>query len=314
MESKEKQTRTAPEELAEQIRVVINRPPMNEGTVDFDNVFRSMKSRLRIFACLLAICVIVGACIPLLAYQFKKATEAVVSVVTLKYDAPVKVLRKGMDETEKGAWYMPENPEYAPVTDLSAPDGTALDLTQISSTPVLQKALESISLTKKISVEELRANISVNTILTEESDRIKEALMHLIDEKNSDIFEKYQKAEMRYSNNFLVSLRNGFGLTEVELQRLEDQVLSAYNDYLAETYGKTQTEETKEETSGKTWLTYSTPEAEGSRSLKHTIKLSAIGAIVGMILAFGLWFMAAFIPEFFNTRVRKNARKGADAA
>ena len=206
-----------------QIQLVVNRPEDDETTIDLANVFHNMKVKSRLFAWVLVLCLVVGVCAPLLLYQIQKPMLTVSSVVTLRYEVNGRT-----------------------VSDLTAPDGTTLDLNQITSAYVLQTALDGMNLSKPITAGVLRNNISIRTVLTEESQRTKEALAGLADAKNAEAYNQLQTAEMKYRNRFVVSLTNGFKedeesrtvteLTDAELKLLLDRILTIYNDYLVRTY------------------------------------------------------------------------------
>lgn len=207
-----------------QIRLVVDQSSSDEVTIDLGNVFRNMKLKKRVFAWVLVLCLTVGICAPLLMYQFTKTPLTVSSVVTLQYEIPS---------------------QNRQVQDLTAPDGTALDLNQITSTYVLQTALDRIPLSKPITVSTLRPNLSIRTILTEESQRTKEMLAGLAEAKNAEAYTRLEEAEITYQNRFQVSLTNGFGeedsqtkleLTDNELKLLLNQILTVYNEYLVKTY------------------------------------------------------------------------------
>ena len=232
-----------------QIQLVVNRPETNDTTIDLGNVFHNMKLKSRVFAWLLILLLVIGISSPLLLYQFNRPMLKVSSVVTLRYEAPVKVLEEKKDGSEEKEWVIPDDPEYAPVSDLSAPDGSNLDLNQITSSYVLQTALNRVSLSKPISAGSLRSNIDIQTILTEESQRTKESLAGLAAAKNAEAYKQLQDAEMKYQNRFVVSLINGFKegeesktvieLTDAELKQLLDMVLTVYNEYLVMAYADT---------------------------------------------------------------------------
>ena len=232
-----------PKEADRQIQLVVNRPETDETTINLGNVFRNMKKLRPIFAWLLVLSLLLGICIPLLLYQFTRPQMTVSSVVTLRYETPKKV--KKLDENDEETWVIPEEPEYEMVTDLSAPNGEELDLNQITSSYVLQTALDSMTLSQPVTAGNLRSNIKITTVLTEESSRTKEALQGLAGAKNADAYTRLEKAEMKYKNRFIVSLTNGFGeedsrtkleLTIEELKMLLDRVLTVYNQYLVKTY------------------------------------------------------------------------------
>lgn len=226
-----------------QINLVVNRPESDETTIDLGNVFYNMKQRRRTFAWVLLLCLLVGFCAPLLIYQFNRPMLTVSSVVTLQYEVPNKVWRT--NSQGQRVQVVPENPVYEPVSDLTAPDGETLDLNQITSAYVLQTALDGLSLSQPITASNLRANITIQTMLTDESQRTREALAGLAELKNAEAYTRLEGAEMKYKNRFIVSLRNGFGdedsrtkreLKDAELSQVLDRVLNVYNDYLVRTY------------------------------------------------------------------------------
>ena len=229
-----------PVEKERQIQLVVN-SNQDDGTIDLGNVFRNMKLKKRIFAWVLVLCLVVGVCAPLLMYQFTKAPLTVSSVVTLRYEAPVEKDARAIREGKKTL----KEAEFEPVTDLTAPDGTELNLNQITSSYVLQTALDSMTLSRPITADVLRNNIGIRTVLTEESQRVREALAGLADAKNADAYRQLQTAEMKYENRFIVTLTNGFGdedsrikieLKDGELKLLLDRILTVYNEYLVRTY------------------------------------------------------------------------------
>ena len=245
MDNNENRKDILPAEQSKQIQLVLNHSGEDEGAVDLGNVFRNLKLKKRLFAWVLVLCMTVGVCAPLLLYQFSKHYLTVSSVVTLRYEVPVKIYQMKTDGSNKKEWVIPEDPEYAPVSDLSAPDGSDLDLNQITSSYVLQTALDGVSLSKPVTASALRSNIQIQTLLTEDSQRTKEALAGLVDTKNGDAYNQLLSAEMKYQNRFVVALTNGFGdedsrikteLTDTELKLLLDRILTVYNDYLVRTY------------------------------------------------------------------------------
>ena len=137
-----------------QIQLVMNN--QEEDTIDLGNVFHNIKLKKRIFAWVLVLCLVMGVCAPLLLYQFTKSPLTVSSVVTLRYEV------KGKQ-----------------VEDLTAPDGTALNVNQISSSYVLQTALDGMNLPVDVNVGSVRSNIRIQTIMSEESRRTQEALAGL---------------------------------------------------------------------------------------------------------------------------------------
>ena len=238
MDNNEQKTNGLPDGQDRPIQLVLNRPASNEVTIDLGNVFHNMKLKRRIFAWLIVLCLTAGLCLPLLMYQFNKPMLTVSSVAVLRYEVPVK-------ERVNGEWVVPDEPKYEQVSDLTAPDGSDLDLNEITSSYVLQTALDGMSLSRPVTAAQLRANIRIQTILTEASSRTREALAGLADAKNAEAYTRLETAEMKYQNRFIVSLTNGFGeegssrkteLKDDELRQVLDRVLTVYNDYLVKTY------------------------------------------------------------------------------
>ena len=221
-----------------QIQVVVQNPDWEDDSIDLGRVFLNMKKGKRVYAWVLVLCLVIGLCVPLLVYQFTKEPLTVSSLVTLKYNIPNEAYSGLAAPTE-------EIPERIPVTDLTAPDGTALDLSQVTSAFVLQNALSGIQLSQPVTLKNLRDNIRVERILTEESRQQQEVASKMIGDKNTNAYTQVQNIELKYENRFIVSLTNGFGeedsrvkytLKGNELQLVLDRILSAYNGYLVKTY------------------------------------------------------------------------------
>ena len=212
----------------QQINLIVAPPEDGGIVVDLRRVFRNMKNRLCIYAWVMVLCLAVGVCAPLLLYQFSKKPLTVSSVVTLNYD----VTRKNSEGKIVSS---------LPVKDLTAPDGYALDLNQITSSYVLQNALDGLTLSQPLALADLRDNVRIDRILTEDSRRQQEVASRMMDDKNAAAYAQVQSIELTYVNSFVVSLTNGFGLkayelTDTELWLVLDRVLSAYNEYLVTTY------------------------------------------------------------------------------
>ena len=210
------------------INVMVNQPDSDELVIDLGRVFQNAKKKSKIYVWVVLLCVVAGVCAALLSYQFRKAPLKVSSVVTLDYDV-----------------ITPNNEKAVPVTDLTAPDGTALDLNQITSAYVLQNALDGLELSAPVTLPQLRANIRIDRILTEDSRRQQEIASNMISDKTSGAYQQAQGIKLTYMNQFVVSLTNGFSdegsrrtveLTDNELRLVLDRILDAYNDYLVTTY------------------------------------------------------------------------------
>ena len=219
-----------------QIQVVVNQThDDSEMEIDLVRVFHNMKLKLRVFAWVILLCLALGICAPLLMYQFTKAPLTVSSVATLRYD----VVRRNAEGQIISS---------TPVKDLTAPDGGELDLNQITASYVLQAALEGLELSHPVTLANLRDNIRIDRILTEDSRRQQEIASQMMSDKNAGAYSEVQNIELTYVNQFVVSLTNGFGepdsrvkyeLKDEELRLILDRILSAYNEYLVITYADT---------------------------------------------------------------------------
>ena len=220
-----------------QINVVVNSQG-EDDMIELTSVFRNMKALCPLYVWIILLLAVLGVSLPLLLYQFTKPNTRVASVVTLDYDV---VYEPDLSVTPTVSVI----PTPEPVRDLTAPDGTELDLSQITSSYVLQNALSGLVLSKEISITQLRDNIRVERILTEDSRRQQEVASKMLADKNSGAYAQLQSVELTYVNQFVVSLENGFGseedgkkiyLEDDELCSLLDRVLNSYNDYLAMNY------------------------------------------------------------------------------
>ncbi len=256
MENKERKDKGLTIDKDAQIQVLVN-STSDEGDDDIDlgRVFHSMKLRFRLYAWVILLCMTVGLFAPLVLYQFTREPLKVSSVVTLKYDVPDPSLTNEALQALQSDAELP----MVPVKDLTAPcwgmvineDGTRaikreeLDLTQITSSFVLQNAMDGMALSQPIQLDALRKNVVVERILSEDSRRQQEVASSMVEEKSVNAYQQVQDLQLRYENTFIVSLSNGFSngddrnkvdLKGFELRQLLDRILSAYNDYLVETY------------------------------------------------------------------------------
>ena len=213
------------------INVTVNRAPgAADDVIELSHVFHNMKEKSRIYAWLIVLCMLVGLCAPLLMAQLDQKPLTVSAVVSLHYKVPV---------VDKRQIY------YVDVSDLTAPDGTELDLNGVKSSYVLSNALEASTLSEPVSVSNLRRNIRIDRMLTEDSRRQQEVASGMVSAKNAAAYEQVRGIELKYENRFIVSLTNGFGdensqkktyLSDGELRCLLDRVVDQYNNYLVATY------------------------------------------------------------------------------
>ena len=221
------------------IQLVVNQPDSEEDTIDLGRVFHNVKVKSRLFAWVLVLCMLVGICAPLLMYQFEKHPLSITSVVTLRYDAPNPEYLEAEEKNDQEA--LKELSPMAPVSELVTPDGEPLDPTALLSSSVLQEAVGDLNLSQPITLEDLKNNITITRVLTEESSRTKEVLAGLADAKNTEAYNQLKTAEIKYQNRFVVTLTNGFGasgaeLTGEELTLVLNRILDAYNNYLVKQY------------------------------------------------------------------------------
>ncbi len=214
-----------------QINVVVNRQG-EDDSVDLMRIFHNMKVTGRVYVWVLILCLIAGVCAPLFLYQMKDSNLRVACVVTMDYDV--------IDKTNPLITPVPRH-----VKDLTAPDGTELDVSMLTSSYVLSDALRGLTLSEDISIAALRNNISIERMLTEDSRRQQEIAKQMLADKNSAAYSQLQNIKLTYVNQVIVSLSNGFAeesggekvyLTDDELRLLLDRVTASYNDYLAMTY------------------------------------------------------------------------------
>jgi exonuclease VII small subunit len=207
-----------------QVNLYVNHTDEDEDEIDFGRVFHRMKCNWRSFLCMLICFAAIGVCVALIIYQATKEPQKVSSVVTLKYMVP---------DGSSG--------EVITVSDLTAPDGTNLDLTQVYSSYVLRNALKDITLSEDISIEDIQSSIVIERMLTDESLRQQEIASEKYENKDIDAYEAVQNLDIKYKNMFIVSLLNRFGkekleLPDEEVRELLDAILSEYNEYLLVTY------------------------------------------------------------------------------
>ena len=213
-----------------QINLVMSDLENGEDRISLVNVLHNMRKLSRKYLWRMLLFSVMGASISLLVYQLRRPVTQVSSVVTLKY--------------------MVENDdEEKEVTDLTAPDGTELDLSQIKSSYVLSNTLSGITISRPITVESLQNNLDIQKLTTKDTRRQQELISEMIQRGANDAYTQAGELELLYQNNFIVRLHNGFTdaengktveLSQEELQVLLEQVISSYNEYLCRTYADLQ--------------------------------------------------------------------------
>ena len=221
-------------EKSAQINLVVNQQDSDDLEINIGRVFQTMKVKRRIYAWVLVLCLVAGISAPLVLYQFNRPMLIVSSAVTLTYDVATPYTVNGQTKYT-----------YSSVKDLTAPDGTPLDLSQITSSYVLQNALNGLELSYPVSLSNLRNNIKIERILNEESRQAQELAAKMTEDKNAAAYTQTQSVKLTYAPKFVVTLSNGFGdedskvkyeLKDEELRLVLNRILEAYNDYLIYTY------------------------------------------------------------------------------
>ena len=227
------------------ISVVLSQPG-DGGEIDLGRILDRLKEKRRVYAWVVLLCFVAGLCASGLWVQLTQPPLTVSSVVTLCYEVPNPLLDPLKNPLYTPALLEDESiPRIVPVTDLTAPDGSELDLGQVTSSYVLQTALNGMELSQPLTLANLSSNITIEKILTEDSRRRQEVVASMIQEKNSSAYNQVQDLQLTYDNQFVVSLTNGFGdedsrvkryLTGKELRLVLDRILVAYNATMAATY------------------------------------------------------------------------------
>jgi len=238
------------------------RPRTEDNAIDPARVVRNFWDKRKVFAWVLVLCIVIGICAPLAVYPFTKEPQKVSAVATLEY-----------------------------AKDLKAPDGSALDLTKVTSAAVLQEALDGVTLSRKITADALSAQIEILQIYTQETKKLKEMMMGLAKVQDPGAYTPLKDFEMEYENRFTVTLKNIFGLKDEETRLLLDRVLDAYNDYLARGAGTSE-------------ILVSHTAAQGSTPsiLSANLKNCVLCGAIGLILACFIWFIAALWPELLRSK------------
>ena len=119
-----------------QIQLVVDHSGEEEDTIDLGRVLHNARIKARIFAWVMILCMLVGVCVPLVLYQIRKPELTVSSVVTLRYSLPNPEYEEAQKAGDLAA--LRELEPELPVADLTAPDGEELDLSVVTSAPVLR--------------------------------------------------------------------------------------------------------------------------------------------------------------------------------
>ncbi|MCR5727613.1 MAG: hypothetical protein K6G24_09115, partial [Lachnospiraceae bacterium] len=203
----------------QKVEVVVKRESEN-GTAELDlvRVFSNMGKKKRVYAWVLIICMLVGLSVPMLMAELKDKTESVSAVITFLYDGA---------KLEQ------------------APDETPLDINYITSSYILQNAINRTCLSENITVSSLERNMGIERLLTENTRQDLEVMEKVINEGKTD-YDAVRDVIYQYDGKYILTLDNGFSsdpeaknkvfLKGDELSNLLNNVIESYNEYFYETY------------------------------------------------------------------------------
>nr|MCR4991437.1 hypothetical protein [Lachnospiraceae bacterium] len=201
------------------VEVVVKRDAAAEGTeLDLVRVFQNMGKKKKIYAWLLIFCMLIGLATPLLMTELAETGENVSAVISFLYPK---------------------------AKDGLAPDNTKLDITYITSSYILQNAMDRTHLSKDIPVSALERNISIESLLTEETRQNLEVVEKVIDETSKD-YGEVLNVDYQYEGKYIITLKNGFSvdpdarskiyLDGAEMASLLNCIVENYNLYFYDTY------------------------------------------------------------------------------
>lgn len=185
--------------------------------LDLLHIFVNMGKKKRIYAWLIILCMLVGLAAPLLMAELADRPESVTAVITFNYPDADKLI---------------------------APDETPLDLNYITSSYILQNALNRTKLSKPITVSALANNIKLERLLTEGTRQNLEVMSQKQDKLTNQVPE-VEEVKYNYESQVILTLANDFGdkdskkkirLEGGELATLLNNITEEYNAYFFEKY------------------------------------------------------------------------------
>ena len=206
-------------EQNKKVEVVVKRDAAAEGTeLDLVRVFSNMGKKKRVYAWLIILCMLVGFAVPLLKAELAETTESVSAVISFIYPGA----KEGL-----------------------TPDRKQLDVNYITSSYILQNAMERTHLSTSIPVNALERNISIERLLTEETRQNLEVVQKVITETSKD-YNQVLDVEYEYDGKYIITLKNGFSvdpdarkktyLDGSEMAALLNAIIENYNLYFYDTY------------------------------------------------------------------------------
>ena len=195
------------------IELVVNKPQNDTGAVEIDllNIFSFMKKKKAIYIRLLAFALVLSLSIGCLIYQFQKESNNAVAVITFSYDG-----------AEKGL----------------APDGkSALDISAITSSNIITAAIDDAKVGgKKVTAATVAENITISRVMDEKSAQQLELLGELTS-TSTNYYTAYSEFNPEYTNMYVVTLKNGLGLSDSGLSLLLESIVAEYEEYFFLKYG-----------------------------------------------------------------------------
>ena len=202
---------------SKKIDLYINNDNEEQG-ISIMNVFSTLGKRFHLYLWVMIIGLLAGLLVPTLIYTFKDKKDSAVAILGLDYA-----------NAEAGL----------------APDGSELDISYIKSSYVIENALNSVTLSKKVTTAQVQSNLVITGILTDETKQTLDILDDLKEAKNNDYSKILQNLELKYRAQYIISINSTFKdgnkkfkLPSEDLTKLLNAVTTSYSDYFIETYQK----------------------------------------------------------------------------
>nr|MCR5329764.1 hypothetical protein [Lachnospiraceae bacterium] len=200
------------------VEVVVKREPEADAAeIDLVRVFENMGKKKKIYAWIIIACLLIGLAAPLLMAEMAEKTGRVSAVITLLYPEAKQQL---------------------------APDKTPLDMNYIASSYIIQNALNKAKLSTSIPISAIERNISITSLLSEDTRQRLEVVEKLTDESKD--YGEVLNVNYVYEGRYIITLENGFStdpearkktyLEGNDLSNLLNGIVTAYNEYFFETY------------------------------------------------------------------------------
>lgn len=184
----------------------------DEETIDLLNVAGRMGKKKKLFGYMLMLAVCIGVVLGAVIVGFKALTgnsSYANAVISFSYD--------GIDQGQD-------------------PNGGALDVTKIKSTPIVSAALENLQM-KDVDVEDVRSAMKITGVMP---DSVKQeiAVINTVAEDAAEYYTNISDLDY-FPSQYVVRLNKIKGLKAEQTAELLNAILSAYRDYFLETYANT---------------------------------------------------------------------------